>query len=238
MFEGVFGNYMFLFVSIFSLGLQVFLVEVGGDFLRTSPLDAPQWFITIALGFLGMPIGVLMRFFPCEEDPESFFTPKGELMNEIQKSHNTSNKTQNSNKSDKNNGNSSNNGKNNGGSNLLTVNSFSAKNPNLETSCNRYKIDEEKNEAILNEKAIEGGAAYTAYPKDSSKGAPVLLAAAGSGGGSGGSGGNSNRNTNTSAANSHATSEIDLDRELHGGITLSMRLKSSTNTSAKIHMEN
>lgn len=65
---------MFLFVSIISLGLQIFLIEVGGDFVRTSPLTLIQWLITIALGFIGVPIGILMRLIPIKEDPNSFFT--------------------------------------------------------------------------------------------------------------------------------------------------------------------
>ena len=65
---------MFLIVSFVSIGLQIFLVELGGDFVRTSPLNLTQWLITIGLGFLGVPIGILMRFIPVAEDPESFFT--------------------------------------------------------------------------------------------------------------------------------------------------------------------
>ena len=74
LFDGVHRNKMFLFVSLVSLGLQIFLVEIGGDFVRTSPLTLAQWLITIGLGFLGVPIGILMRFIPVSEDPESFFT--------------------------------------------------------------------------------------------------------------------------------------------------------------------
>ena len=65
---------MFLFVSIVTFGLQIFLIEVGGDFVKTSPLTLIQWLITIALGFIGVPIGMLMRLIPIKEDPNSFFT--------------------------------------------------------------------------------------------------------------------------------------------------------------------
>ena len=75
MFDGVFGNYIFLMVSIFTIGAQIFLVEVGGDFVQTSPLNVYQWLITVALGALGLPLGVLMRFIPVKDDPNSFFTP-------------------------------------------------------------------------------------------------------------------------------------------------------------------
>ena len=49
-FKGVFTNMMFISVSIISLGLQIFLVEVGGEFVKTSHLNIEQWLITIALG--------------------------------------------------------------------------------------------------------------------------------------------------------------------------------------------
>jgi hypothetical protein len=58
-----------------TLGLQIFLVELGGDFVKTSPLTLTQWLITIALGWLSMPIGVLMRFIPpFHENPDTFFS--------------------------------------------------------------------------------------------------------------------------------------------------------------------
>jgi magnesium-transporting ATPase (P-type) len=72
MFDGVWGNYVFLLVSLFTVGSQIFLVEVGDDFVQTSPLTLRQWLITIAMGAIGLPLGVLMRFIPVKEDPSSF----------------------------------------------------------------------------------------------------------------------------------------------------------------------
>ena len=86
-------NNMFLIVSIVTFGLQIFLIEVGGDFVKTSPLTLIQWLITIALGFISVPVGMLMRLIPIDEDPNSFFTVdsvvnhnfdnKSEVLNEI-----------------------------------------------------------------------------------------------------------------------------------------------------------
>jgi magnesium-transporting ATPase (P-type) len=73
MFEGIQNNPMFLWVSIFTAGAQIFLVEVGGKITSTEHLNAAQWLITIALGAIALPVGVLMRFIPVEEDPDSFF---------------------------------------------------------------------------------------------------------------------------------------------------------------------
>lgn len=80
MFDGLYKNKMFLFVSLVTFGLQIFLVEVGGDFVKTSSLNVSQWLITIALGFLGIIIGIAMRFFPIAEDPNSFFILPGSLI--------------------------------------------------------------------------------------------------------------------------------------------------------------
>ncbi|CAM9198079.1 unnamed protein product, partial [Ectocarpus fasciculatus] len=66
-------NYMFLAVSVVTIGLQIFLVQVGGEFLGVSPLNLNQWLVTIALGAIALPVGIFMRFFPIEEDPSSFF---------------------------------------------------------------------------------------------------------------------------------------------------------------------
>jgi magnesium-transporting ATPase (P-type) len=74
MLEGMNGNWIFLAVSIVTILCQLFLIEVGGDFVKTSPLTLSQWFITIGLGALAIPVGILMRFIPVVEDPDSFFT--------------------------------------------------------------------------------------------------------------------------------------------------------------------
>ena len=74
MFSGVFSNFTFVLVSIVTIGLQIFLVEIGGDFVKTSPLTLVQWVITIALGAIGLPVGVMMRWIPVNEDPNTFFS--------------------------------------------------------------------------------------------------------------------------------------------------------------------
>jgi len=65
---------MFFAVSIFTIGAQVFLIEMGGDFMKTSPLSFDLWMWSLAMGFVTIPIGFTMRvFFPIEENPNSFF---------------------------------------------------------------------------------------------------------------------------------------------------------------------
>lgn len=72
-FKDLMNNYVFIIVSIVTLLCQIMLVEVGGEFTKTSPLDLNQWLITIALGFIGVPLGILMRFIPMPDDPNDFF---------------------------------------------------------------------------------------------------------------------------------------------------------------------
>ena len=73
MFDGIENNPMFFFVSMFTAGAQIFLVEVGGKITSTEHLDGVTWIICVALGAIALPVGVLMRFIPVEEDPDSFF---------------------------------------------------------------------------------------------------------------------------------------------------------------------
>merc|ERR1711871_110826 len=71
-FKGVSGNPMFVAIIIFTTISQFLIVQYGGDFVRTTPLNARQWASTIALGFVTIPLGVVMRFIPVQEDPNSF----------------------------------------------------------------------------------------------------------------------------------------------------------------------
>jgi len=78
MFEGIQYNYIFLLVTLFSVGSQVFLIEIGGEFVKTSPLTLNQWLVTIALGAVSIPVAFLGRLIPITEDPNSFFDSNSE----------------------------------------------------------------------------------------------------------------------------------------------------------------
>jgi magnesium-transporting ATPase (P-type) len=71
-FKGISSNYVFLLVSLITGGFQILLVEYGGEFLQTSPLTGSQWGVTILLGAISIPVGMLMRLIPVKEDPDSF----------------------------------------------------------------------------------------------------------------------------------------------------------------------
>jgi Ca2+-transporting ATPase len=72
-FSGLAQNPVFIGVSIFTFLSQIMLIEVGGEFVKTTPLTINQWLVTIALGAIGLVVGFFMRFIPVEEDPDSFF---------------------------------------------------------------------------------------------------------------------------------------------------------------------
>lgn len=67
-------SHIFIGIATIQVGLQVMLVEVGGEFVKTTPLNWSQWLITIALGAISLPVGVLMRLIPVKENPDDFFT--------------------------------------------------------------------------------------------------------------------------------------------------------------------
>lgn len=50
MFKGLGKNPMLPFVTVVTAGIQAVLVQFGGDFVRTSPLTAWQWVVTILIG--------------------------------------------------------------------------------------------------------------------------------------------------------------------------------------------
>jgi magnesium-transporting ATPase (P-type) len=83
-FEGIETNPIFIGVTIFSIGCQIMLVEVGGAWVSTSPLSLYQWLITIALGAISVPVGVLMRFIPVKENPDTFFDSSAAQMEKIE----------------------------------------------------------------------------------------------------------------------------------------------------------
>jgi Ca2+-transporting ATPase len=71
-FKGITKNPMFLAIILITLGLQIFVIEVGAEFTKTQGLSAEQWIYSALLGLIALPLGVLMRFIPVKEDPTDF----------------------------------------------------------------------------------------------------------------------------------------------------------------------
>ena len=65
---------MFFAVSLFTVILQVLLIEYGGEFMKTSPINIQLWLDSIFLGVFTIPLGVLTRFLcPISEHPDCYF---------------------------------------------------------------------------------------------------------------------------------------------------------------------
>lgn len=63
-FEGIFRNWLFMFVTILTFGVQMAMVEVGGKVTKTYPLAMWQNGICIAFGAGELFWGVLIKFIP------------------------------------------------------------------------------------------------------------------------------------------------------------------------------
>lgn len=75
-FDGILKDKMFSGIIALSVLIQIFIVTLGGSFMKTKPLNSKQWLITILLASITLLIGVFMRYIPIEEDPGSYFTGK------------------------------------------------------------------------------------------------------------------------------------------------------------------
>uniref|UniRef100_A0A7S2DNG1 Cation-transporting P-type ATPase C-terminal domain-containing protein n=2 Tax=Octactis speculum TaxID=3111310 RepID=A0A7S2DNG1_9STRA len=65
-------NPMFQIILVFTVIMQYGIVQYGGDFTKTAPLDQTQWIHSVALGALTIPIGFLMRLIPVSENMNDF----------------------------------------------------------------------------------------------------------------------------------------------------------------------
>ena len=63
---------MFLRVVGLSVVIQVVLVQAAGMFTKTAGLTNLHWFISVALSVICLPLGIVMRFLPVTEDPNTF----------------------------------------------------------------------------------------------------------------------------------------------------------------------
>lgn len=63
-FRGILNNYVFVAVLSCTVIFQIIIVEFLGTFASTSPLTWHQWFTSVAIGFLGMPIAAAIKMIP------------------------------------------------------------------------------------------------------------------------------------------------------------------------------
>ncbi|KAJ8541191.1 hypothetical protein K7X08_002007 [Anisodus acutangulus] len=63
-FNGILDNYVFVAVLSCTALFQIIIVEFLGTFASTCPLTWHQWFTSVAIGFLGMPIAAAIKMIP------------------------------------------------------------------------------------------------------------------------------------------------------------------------------
>ncbi|THG98741.1 hypothetical protein EW026_g3507 [Hermanssonia centrifuga] len=65
-FEGITKNYYFMGITLLEIAVQVLIVFVGGAAFQVSSITGREWGISLALGFVSIPLGALIRFIPNE----------------------------------------------------------------------------------------------------------------------------------------------------------------------------
>ena len=63
-FEGFFNNKLFLFIELLTIAIQIVLVEIGGEAVKTSHLSVNQHLVCIAIGAGSLIIGFVLKFLP------------------------------------------------------------------------------------------------------------------------------------------------------------------------------
>jgi P-type Ca2+ transporter type 2C len=63
-FAGVFRNYLFIAIFFFMVASQIIIVFVGGNVFSVTRLNGVQWAVSLVLGILSLPAGVLLRLLP------------------------------------------------------------------------------------------------------------------------------------------------------------------------------
>jgi Ca2+-transporting ATPase len=65
-FEGITHNWFFIAILFIMIGGQTMIIFVGGVAFSVTRLNGTQWAISIVLGFISLPVGVVVRLIPDE----------------------------------------------------------------------------------------------------------------------------------------------------------------------------
>lgn len=63
-FKGILDNNVFIGVMGATVFFQIMIIEFLGTFANTFPLTLKQWYISIMIGFIGMPIAAILKMVP------------------------------------------------------------------------------------------------------------------------------------------------------------------------------
>ena len=93
-FKGFFTNFTFLGIIVFATVVQIIMVELGGEAVKTWPLNKEYQYLSIAFGALSIIIGQLIKFLPVnwfdkmnmDETPMEEEEAQGKLANSLKKS--------------------------------------------------------------------------------------------------------------------------------------------------------
>ena len=64
MFEGFFNNWLFLFIEVVTIIVQIAMVEIGGEAVKTSHLTYAQHGYCIAIGLGSIVFGFFLKLLP------------------------------------------------------------------------------------------------------------------------------------------------------------------------------
>ncbi|EGN98945.1 hypothetical protein SERLA73DRAFT_90032 [Serpula lacrymans var. lacrymans S7.3] len=63
-FEGISRNYYFVGITLLEIAVQVLIVFIGGAAFQVTRIGGREWGISLALGFVSIPLGALIRILP------------------------------------------------------------------------------------------------------------------------------------------------------------------------------
>ncbi|XP_021887883.1 putative calcium-transporting ATPase 11, plasma membrane-type [Carica papaya] len=67
-FRGIFDSWIFIMVMASTVAFQAIIVEFLGTFARTVPLSWELWLLSVVIGFVSMPVGVVLKCIPVVQD--------------------------------------------------------------------------------------------------------------------------------------------------------------------------
>ncbi|KAJ7052601.1 Ca-transporting ATPase [Mycena amicta] len=65
-FEGILSNWYFIVITLIEIAAQIIIVFVGKAAFSVTPIHGREWGISLALGFVSIPLGALVRLMPSE----------------------------------------------------------------------------------------------------------------------------------------------------------------------------
>ncbi|KAJ7773119.1 hypothetical protein B0H16DRAFT_1304903 [Mycena metata] len=75
-FEGILKNWYFIIITLIEIAVQILIVFIGGAAFQVTRIGGREWGISLALGVISIPLGVVIRLLP--SDPfESLFKRLG-----------------------------------------------------------------------------------------------------------------------------------------------------------------